>query len=103
MVQGENTNLSEVVSMIQSLETFVQSTRDDFDLFYNEAKEKKPDAEYSSATKRARKRSVRITRNEGGAHDTNLTGSEKFRAETFYQFLTRWLPDCPLVERPIKV
>jgi hypothetical protein len=86
-LQSEDVNLSDIVSLMNSLKTFVQSVRDDFDDCVEKAKEKRPLAEYSFTTQRAKKRRFRATRNEGPSVDANLTGDTKFRVEVFYPIL----------------
>ncbi len=49
-LQSEDVNLSDIVSLMNSLKTFVQSVRDDFDDCIKKAKEKRPLAEYSFTT-----------------------------------------------------
>ncbi len=61
--------------------------RDDFDDCVEKAIEKSPLTEYSFITQRAKKRSVRVTRNEGPSVDANLTVDTKFRVEVFYPIL----------------
>ena len=72
-LKSEDVNLSDIVSLMNSLKTFVQSVRDDFDDCVEKAKEKSPLTEYSFITQRAKKRSVRVTRNVGPSVDANLT------------------------------
>lgn len=69
---------------------FVQSLRNDFHSFEDDAHVKVPEAEYSSIHQRPKKRSVCTTRNDGNAPDTILTDSEKFRIETFLPIVDSW-------------
>ena len=81
-LQAEDINLSDIVSLMNSMKIFVQSLRGDFNDCLEKAKEKRPQAEYSFVNQRAKKRSVRGSRNDGPSADTVLTGDSK--VEIFY-------------------
>lgn len=83
-LQAEDINLSDIVSLRNSMKIFVQ-LRGDFNDCLEKAKEKRPQAEYSFVTQRAKKRSVRGSRNDGPSADTVLTGDSK--VEIFYPIL----------------
>jgi hypothetical protein len=82
-VQKQDVNLSVVVSLLQSLHLFTSELRDEFSGFELKAKAIATDANYADTTCRKRKRSILITRFEGAASETVLTGREKFRLDTY--------------------
>jgi len=82
-VQKQDVNLSVVISLLQSLKQFTTELRDQFSVFESQAKVIAKDADYADSTSRKRKRSIRFTCFEGAAPDTVLTGSDKFKVDTY--------------------
>ncbi|KZR98803.1 Zinc finger MYM-type-like protein, partial [Daphnia magna] len=72
---------------MDKLETAFLRLRDDFQKYEDDAKIQLPDTDYSDATKRTKKRSVRVQRSDGNAKEVILRGAEKFRIETFIPVL----------------
>jgi Domain of unknown function (DUF4371)/hAT family C-terminal dimerisation region len=86
-LQKKDVDLSVVISLLQSLQLFTAELRNDVEFvgFELKAKALAKEAEYadSVSSTRKRKRSIRLTRFEGAAPDTVLTGSSKFKVDTY--------------------
>lgn len=76
-----------VTNQITSLKSFIQSTREDFDRFEKQAREKAPDAKFKDVNRRRVQRSTRITHFDGDADETVFEGGKKFRIESFLPIL----------------
>ena len=73
-----------IVSLIQSLiKLFTESLRDQFSEYESKAQAIAKDLQYTDISRRASKRSRRITFLEGPAPDTVLAASDKFRVDTY--------------------
>lgn len=66
---------------------FVMSLRNQFDVIEAKGKEKSGAAEYRETGSRKRKRSVRMTRNDGPAPDVELPPGDRFRTNVFIAIL----------------
>ncbi|KZS03460.1 Zinc finger MYM-type-like protein [Daphnia magna] len=86
-LQGTDVDLSVVVTQLTSLKTFTQGLRDDFQKYEDDTMTQLPDTDYSDATQRTKKCSVRVQCSEGNAKEVILRGAEKFRIETFIPVL----------------
>ncbi|KAJ8684862.1 hypothetical protein QAD02_020655 [Eretmocerus hayati] len=87
-IQKEQIDLSIIVSLLNSLEQFLQSMRvNKFTELLEKAKEVARVDEIPELDRRTRVRSVRVTRFEGAAPHTVVTGEERLRIELFYPII----------------
>lgn len=72
-----------VTKLYESLISYVNTARNNFDQYETAAKEKNPYADYKDTFERKRFRSTRITFFEGSSETAQLRGKEKFCVNTF--------------------
>ena len=70
------------IDLFKSLKAYLKEMRDTFSEYEAKTKSRCPDSKYSDGDKRARKRSVCLTRHDGSAEQI-LHESEKFKVETY--------------------
>ncbi|KAJ8671869.1 hypothetical protein QAD02_003128 [Eretmocerus hayati] len=98
-IQKGQIDLSIIVSLLNSLEQFLQSMRlNKFTELLEKAKQVARVDEIPELDRRTRVRSVRVTRFEGAAPHTVLSGEEKLSIELFYPPLTAFAQNLQGVE-----
>lgn len=86
-LQSTKIDVLHASSLLESLDGYMSEVRNLFDMYERRAISKQPDAQYSDHQKRARKRSVRLSRFDGGCEEVVLKKGEKFRIESFLPIL----------------
>lgn len=82
-LQNSTITVDVVIKLYESLISYVNNARNNFDQYETAAKEKNQDAAYNDKFERNRIRSTRITFFEGSSETIHLRGKEKFRVDTF--------------------
>lgn len=83
-LQKETMNLYVAVCLLKSLWSYLCSMREKFDDFYEKSKNLFEKLDHENVnTPRQKKRSVRLTRNEGPSSETNFTAEEQLKVEVF--------------------
>lgn len=82
-LQNSTMTMDVAAKLYESLISYVNNARNNFDQYETAAKEKNPDADYKDKFERKRIRSTRITFFEGSSETAQLRGKEKFRVDTF--------------------
>lgn len=89
VLQSKDVDILAAVDLLKSLKSYLDHMRDEFEDYELAAKANSrcPDPEFSDEHKRARKRSVQLTRDDGSAEEVLLKGSEKFKVDTYLPIL----------------
>ncbi|XP_013785780.1 uncharacterized protein LOC106469816, partial [Limulus polyphemus] len=87
ILQSQDVDILVAIDLLKSLKAYLREMRDTFSEYEAKAKSRCPDLKYSDGDKRARKRSVRLTRYDGSAEQILLHESEKFKLETYLPIL----------------
>lgn len=82
-LQSSTIDILYASNLLSSLEGYFIEIREMFDMYESKAKEMCPNAHFNDFENRIRKRSDRLKRFEGGSEEVILSGSNKFKLETF--------------------
>ncbi|XP_013788300.1 zinc finger protein 862-like [Limulus polyphemus] len=84
---SKNVDILVANDLLKSLKVYLQEMRDKFSEYEAKAKSRCPDLKYSDGDKRARKRSMHLTRYYGLPEQILLHETEKFKVETYLPLL----------------